>query len=203
MTSAASLSVSQAESFFVQVSNTAMKINGIIAGDSATGRKQFTARQWAALIGFCGVETQKQVQNNWKKIEKSCDGTEVRTIVVTTNKEQQVDVDRQSIRVWFCGDVAEDIWKCRFTYRPMANMEKNEQGISIIVFIRWNAQEIWDIEEAEPEKQCINHITPEVLKKFHKKQRLPPTSYDTANQVLLTYSLFLKIYFGMKAPHKN
>ena len=39
MTSAASLSVSQAESFFVQVSNTAMKINGIIAGDSATGRK--------------------------------------------------------------------------------------------------------------------------------------------------------------------
>ena len=43
--------------------NTAMKINGAIAGDSETGRKKFTARQWAALIGFCGIE-------DWKKVQK-------------------------------------------------------------------------------------------------------------------------------------
>ena len=49
---------------------------------------------------------------------------EVCTIVVTTIKEQQVDVDRQSSRVWFGDDVAEDIRKCRFTYRPMVNMAK-------------------------------------------------------------------------------
>ena len=48
----------------------------------------------------------------------------MRTIVVTTIKEQHVDVDRKSIRVWFGDDVAEDIWKCRLTYGPMANMEK-------------------------------------------------------------------------------
>ena len=40
----------------------AMKRNGYIAGDSATWRKKFTARQWAALIGFYGVKTRKQVQ---------------------------------------------------------------------------------------------------------------------------------------------
>ena len=61
--------------------------------------KKFTARQWAALIGFCGVETRKQVQNIWKKIEKYHDEKEVRTIVVTSIEEQQVDVDRQSIWV--------------------------------------------------------------------------------------------------------
>ena len=60
---AASLSVSQAESFFVRGENTSKKMNGAIEGDSETGRKKFTARQWAALIGFCGVETRKQVQN--------------------------------------------------------------------------------------------------------------------------------------------
>ena len=38
-----------------------------------------------------------------------------------------------------------------------------------MVFIRWIAQEIWDMEEADLEKQRINHITPEILKKFHKK----------------------------------
>ena len=48
---------------------------------------------------------------------------EVRTIVVTAIKEQQVDVDRQSRQVWFGNDVAEDIWKCRFTYGLMENME--------------------------------------------------------------------------------
>ena len=70
-------------------------------------------------------------------------------------------------------------------------------------FIRWTAEEIWDMEEADLEKQRINYITPEILKKFDKKQRLPPTLYDTANRVLLTYSLFLKTMFGMKAPHKR
>ena len=93
--------------------------------------------------------------------------------MVTLIKEQQVDVDRQSIWVWFGNDVAEDIWKFRFTYEPMANMEKSERGISIILFIRWTAQEIWDMEETELENQRINHITPEILKKFQKKT---PTS---------------------------
>ena len=36
--------------------------------------------------------------------------------MVTAIKEQQVDVDKQSIRVWFGDNVAEDVWKCRFTY---------------------------------------------------------------------------------------
>ena len=76
------------------------------------------------LIGFCGVETRKQVQKIWKQIEKARDATEVRTIVVTAIKKQQVDVFRQSRRVWFGDDVTEDIWKCRFTYRQMANIEK-------------------------------------------------------------------------------
>ena len=54
-----------------------------------------------ALIGLCGVETWKQVQKNWKQIEKDRDATEVCTIVITAIKEQQADVDRQSIRL--CG----------------------------------------------------------------------------------------------------
>ena len=126
-----------------------MKMNGTIAGDSTTGQKKFTARQWAAPIGFCGVETRKQVQDIWKQIEKTRDATEVRNIVVTAIKEKQVDVDRQSIRVWFGENVAEDIWKFIFTYRQMENMAKTEHGIYIMVFIRWTAQEIWDIEEAD------------------------------------------------------
>ena len=100
-----------------------MKINVSIAGDSENGRKKFIARQWAALIAFFGLETRKQGQNIWKHIEKACDATEVRTILVTAIKEQQVDVDRHSIRVWFVKDVAEYICKCRFTYGPMAKMK--------------------------------------------------------------------------------
>ena len=119
-----------------------MKMNGNIAGYSAPGQKEITARQWAALIGFCDIETRKQVQNFWKQIEKARDETEVPTIVVISIKEQQVDVDKQSSLVWFGDDVAEDIWKCRFTYGPMENMAKTEQGILIMVFIRWTAQEI-------------------------------------------------------------
>ena len=87
----------------------------------------------------------------------------------TTIKEQHVDVDRQSIQVWFGDNVAGDIWKCRFTNRTMENMGKSERGILIMVFIRWTTQEIWDMEEAELEKKHINHITPEVIKKFQKK----------------------------------
>ena len=67
---AASLSVSHSESCFVQGANIAMKMNGAIAGDSTTGQKKFTARQWAALIGFCGVATRKQVPKVWNQIEK-------------------------------------------------------------------------------------------------------------------------------------
>ena len=115
---------------------------------------------------ICGVETQKYVQNNWGQIEKAHDATEVHTIVVTKIKEQQVDIDRQSIRAWFSDDVAEDIWKYRFTYGPMENMTKTERGILIMVFIRWTAQKIWDMEEVDIEKQHINHITPEVLERF-------------------------------------
>ena len=51
---ASSMAVSQAERIVVQVENTAMQINGAVAGDSETGRKEFMARKWAALIGFCG-----------------------------------------------------------------------------------------------------------------------------------------------------
>ena len=92
-----------------------MKMKCAIVGDSATERNKFTTRQWSELIGFCGVETRNQVQNICKQIEKARDETEVRTIVITTIKEQQVNVDRQSIRVWFVEDFAEDIWKYIFT----------------------------------------------------------------------------------------
>ena len=114
MAAVASMSVSQAEKVFVRGANTAMKINGSITGDLATWQKKFTVRQWAALIGFFGVETQKWVQKNWKQIEKARDASEVGTIVVTATKEKQVDVDKQSSRVWFGNDVAEYIWKNRF-----------------------------------------------------------------------------------------
>ena len=40
------------------------------------------------MIGFCGVETQKEVQNIWKKIEKAHYVTGVHTIVVIAIKEQ-------------------------------------------------------------------------------------------------------------------
>ena len=83
------------------------------------------------LIGFCGVETRKQVQTIWNQIKKARDATEVHTIVVTAIKEQQADVYRQSSRVWFGNNVVEDIYKCRFSYGPMVNMAKTEQGISI------------------------------------------------------------------------
>ena len=156
----ASFSVSQSKSFLVWAANTAMKINGAIVGDSTTGWKKLTARQWVELIEFCGVETRKQVQKYWKQIKKACDATEVRTIVVTSIKEQQVEVDRQSIRVCLGNNVSKEIYKCRFTYRPMANMAKTERGISIMLFICWTAHKIWDMEEAELEKQRINHITP-------------------------------------------
>ena len=95
----------------MQGTNTVIKMNGSIAGDSSTEKRKFTARQWAALIRFFGVETQRQVQNIWKQIEKVRDATEVHTIVVTTIKEQKNYVDRQSSQVWFGNDVAEDIRK--------------------------------------------------------------------------------------------
>ena len=53
---------------FLRGANTAMKMNSAIAEDSAIGRKKFMARQWEALIGFCGVETWKKVQIIWKQI---------------------------------------------------------------------------------------------------------------------------------------
>ena len=83
------------------------------------------------------------------KSKKAHDATQERTIVVTAIKEQQIYVDIYSIWVWFCKDVVEDIWECRFTYRPMANMAKTEQGISVMFLIRWTSQEIWDMEKAE------------------------------------------------------
>ena len=62
-------------------------MNSVIVVDSATGWKKDTARQWSALIGFCGVENRKQVQTIWKQIEKARDSTDVRTIVITEIKE--------------------------------------------------------------------------------------------------------------------
>ena len=97
-------------------------MTGAIAGNSANGRKKLTARQWAALIRFSEVETRKQIQIIWKQIKKSHDAMELQTIVVTEIKEQQIDINRQSSRVRFGNDVAEDIWKCRFTYKPMSNV---------------------------------------------------------------------------------
>ena len=55
--------------------------------------------------------------------------------MVTKIKEQQVDVDRHYRWVWFGDNVVEDICKCRFTYRMMADMAKTEWGILIMVFI--------------------------------------------------------------------
>ena len=98
--------MSQSESCFVQGANIAMKMNGAIAGDSETGRKKLTARQWAALIGFYGVEIQKQVKKSWKQIKKARYAMEVCTIVVVAIKGQQVDNYRQSSQVWFGNDVA-------------------------------------------------------------------------------------------------
>ena len=87
------------QKIFVRGANTIMKMNVDIAGDSATGNNKFIARQWTVLIGFCCVETWNQVQNIWELIKKALDATEVRTIVVTPIKDQQVDVERQSSRV--------------------------------------------------------------------------------------------------------
>ena len=102
--------------------------------------------------------------------------------------EQQVDVDRKSSQVWFGDDVTEEIWKWRFIYGPMVNMAKTEWGISIMFFIHWTAQVIWDMKEAGLEKQRINHITPEILKKFQKKT---PTS-NVIRHIKLSYvDLFL------------
>ena len=86
--------------------NTAMKMNGAIAVDTATDQKKFVARQLSAQIGYFGVETWKQVQNIWKQIKMARDATEVCTIVVAAIKEQQVGVDRKSSQVWFGSDVA-------------------------------------------------------------------------------------------------
>ena len=136
------------------------------------------------ILWIWNPETSSNVLEEYKKARNA---TEVHTIVVTGIKEQQIDVDRYSSRVWFGKNVTEDIYKCRFTYRPMAKMARTERGISIMIFICWNTQEIWDMEEAGIEKQHINHITLEILYKFVKKQRLTPRSYDTTNRVLSTY----------------
>ena len=95
VTSGVIISVTDRKLFFVSCKH-CNETNGAIAGDSANGQNNFTARQWSALIGFYGVETRKQVQKIWKKTEKARYGSEVRTIVVTIIKEHQVGVDRQS-----------------------------------------------------------------------------------------------------------
>ena len=117
---------------------------------------------------MCGTAWVLWSQKNWKKIEKARDATEVRTIVLNAIKEQQVDVDKQYIWVWFGNNIVEDNWKCRFTYKPMANIAKTERRISIMVFIHWTAQEILDMKEDGVEKKLINNISLEILKKFDK-----------------------------------
>ena len=139
MAAAASMSVSQAESFLCKVQTLQWKWTEILQEIQKLGRRNSRLVS-GRLIGFCGVETWKQVKKNWKKIEKARDETEVRTIVVTAIKEQQVDVDINSRRVSFGDNVVEDIWKCIFTYRLMENMAETERGILIMVFIRWTTQ---------------------------------------------------------------
>ena len=58
---AALMSVSHSKIIFLRGANTEMKTNGAISGNSGTGQKIFMARQWTAMIGFCGIETWKQV----------------------------------------------------------------------------------------------------------------------------------------------
>ena len=128
------------QDIFVQGANTAMKTNDSISGNSATGWKKFTARQWAVLIFFLNLKPGSRFKTIVSKNKKARDATEVRTIMVTAIKEQQIDIERQSIQLWFGDDMAEDIWKFRFTYRPIANMAITEQGVSIMVFIRWTTQ---------------------------------------------------------------
>jgi hypothetical protein len=136
-------------------------------------------------------------------IEKAKDAVEVRTVVLDAILAEQVDIDRQTGRVWFGEDIAEDLMKVKFAHGTIANVAKTDRGISVMTFIRWNAQEIYDMEEEEEERHKITYATPEMLKKFAKKQRLPPTSYDTGNRVLSTYSLFLKILLGTRSPHRK
>ena len=53
-------------------------------------------------------------------------------------------------------------------------------------------------------KNNASIISPQKFWNFlRKKQRLPPTLYDTANRVLSTYSLFLKTLFGIKETQKR
>ena len=70
---AASMTPSQAESFFVHGAATMMRMNGDLNATSPGGRKKFSERQWSALIGFCGVVSKKQLSKIWKQIEKAKD----------------------------------------------------------------------------------------------------------------------------------
>ena len=197
------LSVSQAEIIFLWGANTSMKINDTIAGDSATGKRKLTARQWAELIGFCGVETQKQAQ----KIE---------------SKSKRLVVQRMCAPLWSPQSMKN---KLMFTANPtgcgLATMLRKTSGNADSPTDRWQTWKNWaghiyygfhPLDRTgnlgygggwSRKTTRINYITPEALKNFRKKKRLPPTSYDTANWVLLTYSLFLKTFFGMKAPQKR
>ena len=90
-------------------------------------------------MDFVELKTGSRFQTFGSKFEKARNAMEVCTIVVTAIKEQQVDIDIQSSQVWFGKNVPEDIWKCRFTYRPMANMAKTERVILVMVFIHCKA----------------------------------------------------------------
>ena len=100
-----------------------MKMNGAIAGYSATAQKKFRAREWAALIRCFGVKSQKKVQSFGSNLRKIV--MQQRCATKWSHKpRKKIDVDRQSSWMWFGEDVMEDIWKCRFTYALMENMEK-------------------------------------------------------------------------------
>ena len=198
---AALMTTSQAESFFVHGAATMMQMNGDLNATSTSGRKKFSERQWSALIGFCGVVSKKQLPRIWKQIEKAKDAVEVWTLVIDAIRAKQVDIDKHTSRVWFGEDIAEDIMKVGFAHGSIANVAKPDRGISVMIFIRWTAQEIYDMEEEEEERHKITHVTAEMLKKLAKKQRMPPTTYDTGIRLLETYSLFLKVLLGTKSPH--
>ena len=167
------------------------------------GGKSFRNASWRRLLDFVECPPKNQLPKIWKQIEKAKDAVEVRTLVIDAIRAEQIDIDKHTSRVWFGEDIAEDIMKVRFSHGSIANVAKTDRGISVMTFIRWTAQEIYDMEEEEEERHKITHVTAEMLKKLAKKQRMPPTSYDTGIRVLATYSLFLKVLLGTRSPHRK
>ena len=199
---AAAMSASEAEAMFMKGASTVMRLHGDVMGSGAKSTRKYTEMQWASLIGFCGVSKRSQLPIIWKALEKAKDGTEARVIILAAVKAQQTNIDAQSNRVWFGEDTADDIRAAKFAHSPVANAARTEKGLSVMLFIRRTAKQISEYEEEELAWKATKTPTIEELKKRLKAERLPPTNLDTANKVLTTYSLVLKILFGNKSAHK-